>query len=900
MTQNHTARWPEFFSAAALVDPALSYDDKRGRVLEAARQFLEYHRQRIRREHESGSSGTHVVESLTQMTDSLIHNLYRVVSAALASDGTEQCVLVALGGYGRGELNPLSDVDLMFLYSGKDKPFAESLSERMLYLLWDLSLDVGYSVRTLDDCLEMADRDITARTALIDSRFLIGSELLYAEYEKQVVQTILSKNSQAFIRQKIEENRQRLKKYGSSVYNLEPNIKEGEGALRDLHTALWVAQVKFKVRGFKALMIKGVITEPEVQAFMAAYDYLWRIRNQLHYLSERKNEQLHFDHQEKIAHFLGYKDTRKALAVEQFMQDYYYHATRVEHMASSLINLAANREDTSFRLLGYLGRRNLEEGFYILRQELGLAATVDLEQKPELLMRAFLLSQRHGVPLSTPLKTTIRDNLHRINDRFRRSKTVNQDFFDILRNEAAVTEVLRDMHHLQFLNHFIPEFARIFCKVQHDAYHIYTVDIHSIFAVGEIAKLWTGEYAEKKPVLTRVANDIEKRELLLLAVLFHDIGKGEGKNHSETGAVLVRTISRRMGLNKEDSQRLEFLVRHHLDMAHISQRRDLHDDKLIDQFAKTMEMTENLKMLFLLTFADLKAVGPDVWSEWKGFLLQELFQKTYEAMERGNFRADIRSERVRNRKRKVFDNLKDEYDQRMIKAHLRTLGNRYLLSHRSVEITEHLKVQLSRHDEPLALQLEHRQEEDYTQVIISTLDIPGLFSKIAGVMAANGINILGAQIYTHGNGEALDLLQVRGPSGGVLDDPRKWKKVKTDLAAVIEGRKRVDELVLKKSRPSFMTERPKPRYPSRVEIDNEVSDEYSVVDIFTDDKVGLLYQITKAIKELGLFIGVSKISTKVDQVADTFYVQDIFGQKILQPDKLEELKRALFEAVEKD
>jgi len=900
MTQTTTSSRPEFFSAPALTDPKLSYDSKRGMTLEAARNYLEFHRRRIRSDHESGSSGRQVVESLTTMTDSLVRNLFQIVAKALSADGTEQCVLVALGGYGRGELNPLSDIDLMFLYSGRDKAFAETLSERMLYLLWDLSLDVGYSIRTVKDCLDMADKDITARTALIDSRLLIGNETLYSEFESQVVEALLAKNTQAFIRQKLEENQQRLRKYGSSVYNLEPNIKEGEGGLRDLHTALWVAQVKFKVRGLKALMIKGVMTEPDVREFEAAYDYLWRIRNQLHYLSERKNEQLHFDQQEQIAHFLGYTDSKKAPAVEQFMQDYYYHATRVEHMASSLINLSVNREDTSFRLIGYFGRRNLEDGFYILRQELGLSNDAELETRPELLMRAFLLSQRHGVPLSIPLKTTIRENLHRINDKFRRSKRVNQDFFEILRNEAAVTEALRDMHHLQFLNHFIPEFARIFCKVQHDAYHIYTVDIHSIFAVGEIAKLWSGDYAEKKPLLTKTALDIEKRELLLLAVLFHDIGKGEGKNHSEKGAVLVRTISRRMGLNKEDSLRLEFLVRHHLDMAHISQRRDLHDDKLIDQFAKTMEMTENLKMLFLLTFADLKAVGPDVWSEWKGFLLQELFQKTYDAMERGNFRADIRSERVRNRKRKVYDNLVEDYDPKAIKSHLRAMGTRYLLSHRSGEITKHLKVQFTRKSEPIALEIEHRHEEEYTQVIISTLDIPGLFSKIAGVMAANLINILGAQIYTHNNGEALDLLQVRSSAGKVIDDERKWKKVRADLAAVIEGRKRVGDLVLKSRPPSFMTEKAKPTYPSRVEVDNEVSDEYSVVDIYTDDKVGLLYQITNAIKKLGLFIGVSKISTKVDQVADTFYLQDIFGQKVTQPDKIEELKRTILEAVEKD
>ncbi len=889
-----------FFPRELLTDPAIPYEERRVRLLDGSRRFLDHHLEEVRRRHRSGESGRRIVGSLTSLADTLIRNLYRSVAADVPESGLGSCTLIALGGYGRGELNPRSDIDLMFYYSGKDRPFAEKISERMLYLLWDLGLEVGYSVRTEKDCLEMADKDITARTALLDSRYLVGDEILYQSYERTVLEAVLSRNSQAFLREKLEENERRLVKYGSSVFLLEPNIKEGEGGLRDLHTALWMAQVKFKARSLRDLIIKGVLTEREGANFEAALDYLWRIRNELHFLSSRKNEQINFDQQEKIAAFLGYRDSRKAPAVEQFMQDYYSHATQVEHMSSLLVTKATQQENAGLGIFGYLKRRSVAEGFYILRGELRVTSDDLFEQNPAAMMEAFGLAQRHDVKLAIPLKGMIRDNLHRINDRVRRSRPMAEGFLDILRQPKGLGRVLQDMHHLQFLNRFLPEFERIYCKVQHDAYHIYTVDIHTIFAMEEIAKLWLGEYRQKKPLLTQVANDIEKKELLLLAVLLHDIGKGEGKDHSNKGADMVPTIARRLGLNKEDSRRLEFLVRNHLQMAHISQRRDMHDDKLIVQFARSMEMSENLKMLFLLTFADIRAVGPDVWSEWKGLLLQELYEKAFDVLERGNFRLEKRSEKLRNRKRKVLERLAGEYDTRQVKELVGTLGTRYLMSYHSQEIAEHLRVVLGRGDATLALKIEQDAAADYTQVTITTLDIPGLFSKIAGVMAANGINILGAQIFTTGSEIALDILQVRSPGGERITNPEKWRRFETDLTAVIEGRTRTYDLVKKRQRPSFLPEPPRPRHPNRVEIDNEVSDEYTVIDIYAHDQVGLLYRITRTLKDLGLYIGVSKISTKVDQVIDTFYIQDIFGQKVTFADKLEELRRKLLDCLDEE
>ncbi|MBE0599075.1 MAG: [protein-PII] uridylyltransferase [Desulfuromonadales bacterium] len=897
MNQIPVEKSESFFSREVL-DPAIPYAQRQKMLVEASRAFLTYHQELIRERHRGGESGRLVVGSLTSLIDTLIRNLYRSASADLSRDGSPPCTLICLGGYGRGELNPRSDIDLMFFHTGREKEFAQQVAERILYLLWDIGLEVGYSVRTAKDCLEMADKDITARTALLDSRYLVGDEGSYQEYIRTVIEVVLGKNSQAFIRDKLEENTRRLRKYGSTVYLLEPNIKEGEGGLRDLHTALWIAMVKFKARSLRELIIKGVLTEREGKEFEDALDYLWRLRNELHYLSGRKNDQLHFDQQEKIAQFLGYQDQRGTLAVEQFMQDYYSHATRVEHMASSLIAKVTQQDEPSFRILGYLTRRVVEEDFYVLRGELWPMRRDLFERQPARIMRAFLLAQRHKVKLSLSLKSMIRDNLHRINDKVRRSEAMRDDFLEILRGSRGVAETLKLMHHLQVLNQFIPEFGHIYCKVQHDAYHIYTVDIHSLFAVEEITRLWQGEYQEKKPLLTQVANDIEKRELLLLSVLFHDIGKGEGKDHCNKGGEMIPTIARRLGLNREDSDRLEFLVRNHLQMAHISQRRDLHDDKLIIQFAQRMGMSENLKMLYLLTFADIKAVGPDVWSEWKGMLLQELYEKSYEILERGNFQMEQRSEKMRNRKRKVVALLEEEFGAKTVKEVLKQMSTRYLLSHRSKEIAGHIRVVLSRKERPLVMTVEHEEAAQYSTLTISTLDIPGLFSKITGVMAANGINILGAQISTMSNGIALDTLQVRSPGGEIIDDEKKWRKVEEDLTAVIEGRVRVEDLVKKRHRSNFLPTPSRPRFPNKVEFDNQISDEYTVIDIFAHDRVGLLYQITRTLKELGLYIGVSKISTKVDQVLDTFYVQDIFGQKLTAPEKIEEARRRLLECLD--
>ena len=379
------------FSANA---DSANFDQHRPEFLKACIEYRDVHQELIKHYHRTGGSGRQVVEKITLMTDMMIEGIFRFAIQDL--DIKQPCTLIALGGYGRSEMNPLSDIDLMFFCQDPETPYMLQLSERMLYLLWDLAFDVGHCVRNEKQCIDIAADDLTACTALLDSRFLCGDEALFQHYEKKVLPAVMSRNSRSFIREKMAEHDKRIKKYGSSVYILEPNIKEGEGGLRDLHTALWISKIKYKVFTLRGLVIKGVMSEAEEQKFLEALDYLWRIRTELHYLSSRKNDQLHFEQQEQIALFLGYRDSKRALAVEQFMQDYYAQATRVEHLASTMISRASDREREESRILGYLRRRNVDEGFYALRGELNVTEEDLFVNQPELMMKAFWLSAAPG------------------------------------------------------------------------------------------------------------------------------------------------------------------------------------------------------------------------------------------------------------------------------------------------------------------------------------------------------------------------------------------------------------------------------------------------------------------------------------------------------------------------
>lgn len=878
-----------------------SFDEKRPLYFSGCKNFLATYREQIRTLHQEGASGIEVTHLLCDMIDELNNKLLHCIIYDLDGSGIlmEHVTLVAVGGYGRGELNPYSDIDIMFLHDGSmPSQKIEDIAQKLLYFLWDMRLDVGYSVRMISDCTEMASADGTVKTALMDARFLSGSRQLYNTLHKTIFTQILPRSSDKFIKEKISDMKTRREKYGSTVYLLEPNLKEGEGGLRDLQTAVWVARIKYKFSELNELIIKGVLSEEELTTHNAALDYLWKIRNELHYFNGRKNDQLTFDAQVHLAKFFGYNDRGKTLAVEDFMRDYYRHANKVEHFASSLVSRCIWRDEGALKILGYFIRRPVGDGCFVVKGELIVPDEDSVEKDPTILMKIFEHAQKQCVELNVRVKGLIRKNLYRVDDAFRSNSIVTQSFMNIVSAPKNVTLMLRQMHHLEFLNAFIPEMEHIYCKVQHDMYHIYTVDVHTLFAVEEVEKMIHGESAKILPMPCEVASQIGKPLLLILAVLFHDIGKGEGGGHAEKGAAMIPAISKRLGLSGEDSERLEFLVRNHLIFAHISQRRDLHDEKMIVQFAQQMKTSENLKMLYLLTVADVRGVGSDVWTSWKAMLFHELYEKTFNVLERGNFRMEEQSERVKNIITKVATILENEYTLERSRQELTAMPVRLLLSQSIQFISEQVRLLIGLENSEILIRLSHQEEQGHSEFTICAYDMPGLFSRITGVMAANGINILGAQINTCRNGKALDILQVNSPQGVLLKDEQRWNKVQNEMRQVLHGELKVETLVAKRQRPTLLISRPAPKFSTKVEIDNEVSDDYTVIDIYAHDKVGLLYLITSTLTHLGLYIGVSKISTKVDQVADTFYVRDIFGHKIAASEKLAEIVEKLITAID--
>ncbi len=867
--------------------------------LSLVKKYLQNCMTAVRKVHEARGAGHEVVALRTLVVDDLLKALFDLA-------GREYCLkyptadhksaVVAIGGYGRGELSPASDIDIMFLYPWKITPYLETVVERVLYALWDSGLDVGYSTRNISDCIKISS-DLVAKTSLIDSRYLCGDQSLFDEYKKAIGDDVFSKNVDAFIRNKIEEADERRIKYGGSVYILEPDIKEGDGGLRDLHTALWAAKIKFKVEDFKELNQKGIINDREFGEIMTASNFMLRVRNELHFQGSRKSDQLTFDLQEKIATSLGYSDQPDRLAVEQLMRDYYLTASNIKEISEIVLDrcLESNVRRSVAR---FVTKRDLSYGFKLFGGEITLSDKDLFKKDPRCIMRLFELSQTYGAPIRAFAADALRESLDHIDDDFRALPEVNESFLNILKSEWDVTGTLRLMHKFEVLGRYIPEFGKVNCQVQHDLYHIYTVDIHSLFAVEELRRLSFGEYKEQYPVRTALMEEVEKPELLYLAALLHDVGKGKGGKHEEVGAGIADRVARRIGFSENDAKDIVFLVLKHLRLSHTAQRRDLTDPKLILDFAREMETLERLKMLYLLTFADIKAIGPDVWTEWKSALFLDLYTKTAAVFERGTFEIEEIKEKIAAIYKEVESSLvDDEIPKEVATAFLDSMPERYLLSTTPLKIVEHMKV-AGRFREPLTLDITHNEARKHTKLIVVTLDVPGLFSWICGVLAANGIGILNAKVFSRSGGEVLDVFHVEGEGGGVVSEKTKWEKVENDLLDVIQGVRKITDVV-KRKKSSILKAKYKPHVKTRIIVDNETSDSHTVIEVFAQDKLGLLYVITSTLSKLRIYTDVAKISTMGEQVTDVFYVKDSFGQKIFYDVKLDEMKAKLEKAVEK-
>jgi [protein-PII] uridylyltransferase len=863
---------------------------------QAARDYLQKVQAQLFERHRTGASGREIVDAYTAMMDHLLRSVYDAAVAAYATRYPrldQRCVVVAQGGYGRGELNPYSDIDLLFLYPNKREPYIEYVAERILYTLWSTKLDVGHAMRNVRECVRLAQRELKVKTSLLDVRYLCGDEPLYREFATAMDRDVLRRGADRFFQEKLAETRARHERYGDSVYLLEPQIKEGEGGLRDLHTALWMAKVKFKTNDLRELMQKSVISEGELAEIEAARDFLWRVRNALHFMSGQHQDQITFEYQEQIAEDLGFQDTPTVKAVEQFMKTYYIHAATVNRFGEQIIDRCLER-GLPLRLIGRFSTREIRPGVTIQHGTLSIAGADLLRDDPSNLVRIFGEAQRHDVKISNHTKRLLRANLDLIGDAERREPRVVGAFLDVLGGKQKVYETLLEMHRVGVLGALMPEFGALLCMVLHDLYHIYTVDEHSLRGVRELELLRAGAFKESVPLLTQVMREIDGVEILFLGMILHDIGKGHGGGHSERGARMVEHIVGRLQLNPDAAKQLEFLVAHHLTMSHLAQRRDIHDQGLIIDFAKRVETPDNLKKLYLLTFADMRAVGPKIWNNWHDMLLGELYSQTLDVLQREEFIEEDHAARVERVKQRVLTAANGLVEPAAAVQFVRTMPDRYFLGTIEENIVHHLQLAQLMDGEPFISEVKHLPEREFSEFTIITRDRPGLFSMLTGVLLAHGMNILGASINTSHTGLALDIFRIsHGDQAETAQRPERWERLQVALGRVLTGEVDVEQLVGASQRPSILSKKFVPRVPTEVDIDNDISRHFTVLDVYTQDRVGVLFAITNELFHLGLSIHLAKITTNVDQVLDVFYVTDAAGRKIIDSERLEHIRAHL-------
>ena len=864
----------------------------------AARQYVDHGRRTLFDRHRGGAGGLEIASAWSTVMDHLIRHLF----AAISAEHTQQFpasrgrfALVAQGGYGRGELNPQSDIDLLFLYGWKVSPFVETLTEKLLYTLWDAALQVGHATRSIAECARLAAIDMKVRTSLLDARFLCGDYALYEDFDKKMESRLIRKGVKRFVREKLGENGARHEQFGGSVYLLEPEVKEGEGGLRDIQTARWIARAELGVKDLDALALNGIVAPSDIAQLKESQDFLLRVRNELHFSTGKHQDQLTFEHQERVSAALGFEGEGTLRGVEVFMRAYYLHAAQINRLSELVVHRVTDCDKPRFGASAVFGR-TLREGIRLSKGHITVTKPEVLRTSPANLIRIFDDAQKYNCQLAQETRELLRQNLDLVDDDFRRSEEANEPFFSILKWKESVYETLLDMHRAGVLGALIPEFGRLLCMVLHDAYHIYTVDQHSLRLIKEIERLKAGEYAEGSPLLTQLAREAEEIELLYLGLMFHDIGKGYGGGHSEIGARMARTIAWRMGLNADQSNLVEFLVRHHLLMTHTAFRRDLEDAKTIFDFAKIMGSVGNLKMLYLLTFADVKAVGPEVWNPWKASLLGELYVKTLnllEEAEKGEFhREDVRAvlRRVQSRVRRE---LVKDYEESRVEKFLAAMPERYFLSPPEDDIPEHFKLMERFRGKKAELSVEHFPVRDCTSVVICCQDRPGLFASITGVFSALNLDILNARIFTADDGRILDVFRISHHGRTeVVTAEQKWVKFRNILDDVLDGKIDIARLV-GSFKPSSLFQKRVPKVATAVNIDNEASDNFTIVEVFTEDRIGVLFTITYSLHRLGLSIHVSKISTNVDQAADIFYVTDEAGGKITDPERVSMIRNFL-------
>ncbi len=800
---------------------------------------------------------------------------------------TEGMALVALGGYGRSELFPFSDIDILLLHESSAEKNLGPVTEALFYPLWDAGLEVGHSVRSVKACMKDAKKDFFFQVAMLDARFITGSEKLFDSLTKSYQKKFVHGRRIEFLAKMTAHRNERHRRFGQHSYHLEPQIKESRGGLRDVQAMIWTARFVFGLKDLSGMNDAGIINDIEQKNFTKAWNHLIKIRNRLHYISGRKNDRLFFEHQEEIAKAFHYKNRSNQLAVEMFMRDVYSHMQTIAS-CSDLFFEHANEVIGPNHLFSLTGApqkaHKLENGLENRNGTISIVNRDMLPKKPGLLMKIFFHAAKLGLPIHYQTRKIINASLFLVDEPFQSSPVMGKLFMQLLQEQNALAS-LEIMLESGFLAAYIPEFSNLKSLAQHDVYHVYTVDHHQIQTVAALGTI----RQEQKEILAQVSTP----QLLFLGALIHDVGKGRGQDHTEIGAELALGIGKRLGLSQGDCETLSFLVKRHLYLTETAMHRDLEDHTLIRRCTETVQNIENLSMLYLLSIADAKSTGPTVWTDWKGALLLELYLKTALSLdETAANPVDIRQglEWIKEKTQQLLAN--------QVSFDIDTLPEDYLLSFTPEEIADHLKKSQALETDALLFYPEKKQ--NFSTLLVITQDRPGLLAKVCGVLALHNLKVLAAQIFTLPDGTAVDSLDVQGlyPNQDIDCD---WEKIQEDLGLAITFHLGLEHRLSKKSpnrKKSISKNRP--HHEVKVNLNNTSSDSHTIIEVYANDRPALLYFITRTLSYFHLSICRAKIGNHTDQVVDVFYVLDQKGEKITDDFLVEEIKQSLIHAASEE
>jgi [protein-PII] uridylyltransferase len=847
--------------------------------MDALKRFIKAETERLRTRHRLGLGGREIARGRSDLVDVVVGRACQLAAMECAPNlpgEQQQVAVVALGGYGRRELAPCSDVDLLFLYADRAEEDIRLLVEQALALLWDAGLTVGHSFRTVAECVSMARSDLHSRTALLEARLLTGSGALFSRLVEQV-DTLVFASARAtarFLESLRADLHERYEKFGRAVGLQEPHVKESAGGLRDLHAVLWVGHALFGVRGLTALHEQCRISDRERKAALRGYDHLCRVRNEAHFATGRRTDLLTLDLQPALAANLGYRARRGAMASEVFMRDYYHHASELNRFARAfLLRHAAVPSRRRFHL-GLLRRR--PRGPFEIRDGKLSTPGPEVLGNARRLLEAFAIVQKEGAELSEELKLDIRDSLHVVDRAFRKSREPAAALMRLLEHRGRVGPALRAMHETGLLGRLLPEFGRVTFLVQHDYYHRYTVDEHTLAAIEALDRA-AGAGADD-PGLERfgkVLAEVVHPASLYLGLLLHDIGKGHPGGHVRRGTRIAERVCARLGLEAALVSDVVFLVEAHLEMSQISQRRDLTEPRLVEAFARRVSTVDRLNMLLLLTYADHCGVGPGIWNEWKGALLWDLYVRTRARLSDDAGPADVRP-RATGRD-EAAARLQAEFPASEIERHFALMPERYLRATDADAMERHFRLVKELGEGTLAA--EWRRGEHCTELVVVSRDHPGVFAQLAGTLTAHGLDVLSVDLYTREDGLVVDVFKVRG-AGDHGPVPAARRPAITDaLRSAVEGRHDVAAAV-EKWRRGWRRRSKRPLVRPAVRFDSLSSVESSVIEVRAEDEPGLAYRIASVLSAHGLDIGFAKIATDKSHALDVFYVTGAGGGKL--------------------